>query len=409
MSDLKFVLPEEVKYIIGRLSENGYRADVVGGPVRDLLLGKEPYDYDITTSATPDEVKACFPDFRTVDTGIKHGTVTLVINKVGYEITTYRIDGEYLDSRHPESVSFTTELSLDLSRRDFTMNAIAYSEKYGITDLHSGREDIEAGIIRAVGDPDIRFHEDALRILRAIRFASALGFSLEKSTDSAVRSCASLLRGVSAERIYSEWIKLISGKDRYRILADYSDVISVFLPELFTGEKGDLSLMLPDGENRSDAHPLILMLALFRLNIKERAAAAYKQAMIRLHTDVFTRDTGTLALTAIGGYATSSRAGILRLMMDLGRETAELVIDTEILLGITSRDSRSLLDAIIKERAPYRPSDLDVNGNDLIELGYSGAEIGKAMRLLLIEVIDGAVKNDRASLMARLRKMSKNG
>ena len=163
-------LPENVMLIIERLGARGYRADVVGGPVRDFLLGKTPSDFDLTTDALPEQIKAAFSDLRTVDTGIKHGTVSVIIGGEQYEITTYRIDGEYTDSRHPDSVTFTPDITEDLRRRDFTMNAIAYNPRAGITDPFGGREDVARGVIRAVGEPRLRFTEDALRILRGVRF-----------------------------------------------------------------------------------------------------------------------------------------------------------------------------------------------------------------------------------------------
>ena len=405
MSTQIFNLPEQVRFIIDRLAKRGYRADVVGGPVRDMLLGKVPYDYDITTSARPEEIKSVFSDFRTVDTGIKHGTVTLVIDKVGYEITTYRIDGEYLDSRHPRSVSFTKELSEDLARRDFTMNAIAYSNSHGITDLYGGREDIENRAIRAVGDPDLRFTEDALRILRGIRFSSCLDFDVEEKTESAIRRNAHLLTRVSVERVYTEWFKLLSGSARYSVISNFADVISVFLPEIADNGNGNAKIILPDGESRDNASPLSLMLSLFYLNAGERYAAAYKSAMTRLHTDSFTRDIGTLALTVVGNGDTATAVGIGKLMMDLGREAVGLAIDTEILLGIRSSSSRQILDMLIEKRAPYRTSDLDINGNDLIDLGYEGAKIGKVMRMLLTEVIEQKIENSRKILIKRAEEL----
>ena len=183
----RFDLPKEPLYIIEALNAKGFRADIVGGPVRDFLLGKAPDDYDVTTDATPEEVKEVFSHERVIETGIKHGTVTLVKNGANYEITTYRIDGEYKDSRHPESVSFTKRIEEDLARRDFTMNAIAYNPKDGVTDPFFGKEDIRLGIIRAVGEPELRFTEDALRILRGARFSSRLGFVVEEKTKDAMQ------------------------------------------------------------------------------------------------------------------------------------------------------------------------------------------------------------------------------
>ena len=202
-------LPDGVKAIIDILGRHGHRADVVGGCVRDSLLGKEPYDYDVTTDATPDEMIDIFRDFRTVPTGIKHGTLTVLVDGTPYEITTYRRDGDYRDHRHPDSVTFTEKIADDLSRRDFTVNAMAYNPTDGLTDLFGGQADLKAHLIRAVGDPTRRFDEDALRILRAVRFSATLGFRIEEGTARAAHDGAHLLSFVSGERIYTEIKKLI--------------------------------------------------------------------------------------------------------------------------------------------------------------------------------------------------------
>ena len=224
------VLPENVIYIIRKLEECGFEAYAVGGCVRDLLLGKEPKDYDITTSASPQEVKRVFRN--TVDTGIQHGTVTVVLKTGAYEVTTYRIDGAYEDGRHPKEVTFTRSLEEDLKRRDFTINAMAYHPERGITDLFGGKEDLRHGIIRCVGDPDERFTEDALRVMRAVRFAAQLGFSIDEATRQAVKRHAASLTKISAERIRDELLKLISSPHPERMTDVYELGISaVVLPE----------------------------------------------------------------------------------------------------------------------------------------------------------------------------------
>ena len=182
---MKIILPENVKYIIQKLSEAGYEAYAVGGCVRDTILGRIPGDWDITTSARPEEIKNIFK--KTIDTGIAHGTVTVMLSKEGYEVTTYRIDGEYEDSRHPKEVIFTGNLTEDLKRRDFTINAMAYNDETGLVDIFDGLGDIEKGIIRCVGEPRERFTEDALRMMRAIRFAAQLGYSIEENTSLAIK------------------------------------------------------------------------------------------------------------------------------------------------------------------------------------------------------------------------------
>ncbi len=223
-------LPEEVKNIIETLTEAGFEAYAVGGCVRDAILGRKPQDWDITTSAKPEDVKRLFR--RTVDTGIQHGTVTVMIDKTGYEVTTYRIDGEYEDCRHPKEVTFTTKLSEDLLRRDFTINAMAYNEKEGLVDLFGGREDLEKGLIRCVGEASERFDEDALRILRAFRFAAQLGFEIDEKTFEAAKEKAPNLAKVSAERIRVELNKILLSKGPDRLFAaQEAGVTKVVLPE----------------------------------------------------------------------------------------------------------------------------------------------------------------------------------
>ncbi len=223
-------LPENVKNIISVLETAGFEAYAVGGCVRDTLLVRLPGDWDITTSAKPEEVKALFP--HTIDTGIKHGTVTVMMDKEGYEVTTYRIDGEYEDARHPKEVTFTSNLLEDLKRRDFTINAMAYNDRAGIVDAFDGVGDLEKGIIRCVGDPMERFREDALRMLRAVRFAAQLGFTIEENTKEAIRKLAPTIAKVSAERIAVELIKTLVSAHPEEIRTAYElGLTAVFLPE----------------------------------------------------------------------------------------------------------------------------------------------------------------------------------
>ena len=213
------------------LDKNGCEGYAVGGCVRDALLGREPQDWDITTNAKPLQVKALFR--RTIDTGLQHGTVTVMLDHVGYEVTTYRIDGEYEDGRHPKAVSFTGNLADDLMRRDFTINAMAYNETKGLVDLFTGREDLEKGVIRCVGEPKERFTEDALRMMRAIRFSAQLGFAIEEQTLEAVRALADTIQKISAERIQMELLKTLTSAHPQTIRLFYETGLShYFLPEL---------------------------------------------------------------------------------------------------------------------------------------------------------------------------------
>ena len=225
-------IPSIVEQAIGRLEAAGFEAWAVGGCVRDSLLGRVPNDWDITTSAHPTDVAAVFSDCRTVETGIQHGTLTVILDGMPLEITTYRADGAYVDNRHPVQVSFSERVEDDLSRRDFTVNAMAYHPARGLVDLFGGKNDLERRVIACVGDPKTRFCEDGLRILRAIRFAAVLDFEIEPATASAIHACRFLLSNIAAERIREELCKLIGGAGAVRILRDYVDVISEFLPEL---------------------------------------------------------------------------------------------------------------------------------------------------------------------------------
>lgn len=227
---MKIQLPEKVNTIIQTLQEHGYEAYAVGGCVRDSLLGREPGDWDITTSASPDEIKKLFA--RTVDTGIEHGTVTVLLGKEGFEVTTYRIDGKYEDSRHPTEVIFTRNLREDLLRRDFTINAMAYNDTEGIVDIFGGMDDLNRKIIRCVGNARERFGEDALRIMRGVRFAAQLGFSLEKETKEAMAELAPTLEKISAERIQTELVKLLVSDSPELIREAYHlGITAVILPE----------------------------------------------------------------------------------------------------------------------------------------------------------------------------------
>lgn len=227
---MQISLPEKVEYILHTLEEAGYEAYAVGGCVRDSLLGREPDDWDITTSATPQQVKKAFS--RTIDTGIQHGTVTVMMGKEGFEVTTYRIDGEYEDSRHPKEVIFTANLIEDLKRRDFTINAFAYNDRSGIVDAFDGMTDLKNGIIRCVGEARERFREDALRMMRAVRFSAQLGYSIEEKTREAIMELAPALKNISAERIQVELVKLLQSPHPDYLREAYElGMTKVILPE----------------------------------------------------------------------------------------------------------------------------------------------------------------------------------
>ncbi len=231
MCHVKINIPQKAQYIIKTIEDAGFEAYAVGGCVRDSILGREPQDWDITTSARPEQVKALF--HRTVDTGLQHGTVTVMLDRTGFEVTTYRVDGKYEDSRHPKEVTFTPSLEEDLKRRDLTINAMAYNDKRGLVDIFGGLEDIAEKRVRCVGNPESRFQEDALRILRAIRFSAQLGYAIEEETREAIGALAPTLSRISAERIQAELVKLLTSPNPdYLRVAYETGVTRVFLPEL---------------------------------------------------------------------------------------------------------------------------------------------------------------------------------
>ncbi|MBR2467346.1 MAG: CCA tRNA nucleotidyltransferase [Clostridia bacterium] len=385
-------IPRGAELIIERLEELGHRADIVGGPVRDALLGRTPYDFDITTSARPDEITAAFSDMRVVETGIAHGTVTVIVDGENYEVTTYRIDGEYKDGRHPESVTFTAAIEDDLSRRDFTVNAMAYSKKHGLTDKFSGKEDLAARLIRAVGDPRRRFEEDALRILRALRFASVLGFEIEENTARAVKECRELLRLVSVERIYAEWSKLIGGSNAYGILSEFSEVVAVFLPELD-------GVTLPRKDLFDSASATARFISLFAENLEKNAAESFEVAARRLKTDAHIRKVGRLTLENLH-LKTDTKTDVLHLLSKVGEECAELVISVRAVLGISRFSDLDILQKALADGEAFKISDLDIDGAELVAAGLRGPSVGAALSELLALVIDGKLPNNKEALVA---------
>ncbi|MBQ4526807.1 MAG: CCA tRNA nucleotidyltransferase [Clostridia bacterium] len=227
---MNMYVPDYISDVLNILYNNGFEGYLVGGCVRDVMMGKTPHDFDLTTNALPKEMLSVFSSYRIIETGIKHGTVTVVSNGENVEITTYRIDGKYLDNRRPEEVTFTRNLHEDLSRRDFTVNALAYSPKDGLVDIFGGMTDLENRVIRCVGDADKRFNEDGLRIMRALRFSSVLDFDIEDETAKSIHRNKDLLKNISAERIYTELKKLVCGKRAKSIIREYTDVFETVFP-----------------------------------------------------------------------------------------------------------------------------------------------------------------------------------
>lgn len=438
-------LPEPVSGILGTLRQAGFEAYAVGGCIRDSILGRSPEDWDITTSARPQQVKALFP--RTVDTGIQHGTVTVLLNRTGYEVTTYRIDGEYEDARHPKDVTFTASLGEDLRRRDFTINAMAYNETDGLVDLFDGIGDIRRKVIRCVGAPCERFTEDALRMMRAVRFSAQLGYEIEDGTKAAMMRLAASLSRISAERIRTELVKLLTSRHPEMILTCYeTGMTAVFLPEFdrmmvtaqnnphhcySVGEHTVRALMEVE-ENKA-----MRLAALFHDAGKpvtkstdeagvdhfyghaKKSAQIAKEAMRRLKFDNNTIDRVTRLVEAhdvrIEPGVKYMRRAINRLGEDIfpglfAVKEADMKAQSDYLRA----EKEAQLERMRREYEEVRKNGdcvslkhLAVSGSDLIAAGMKpGKELGTTLKMLLELVLEDPSQNTRESL---LREAFKTG
>ena len=439
-------LPDDAKRIIDLLTRSSFKAYAVGGCVRDAIMGREVNDYDITTSALPNQVEEILDEnnIRYIETGLKHGTITAVINHKPYEITTFRTDGKYSDNRHPESVVFVNNVEDDLARRDFTINAIAYNEKDGICDPYGGKKDIENKLIRAVGDADTRFKEDALRIMRALRFSSQLGFEIEEKTKEAIFFDKELLCNIAKERIYTELVKLLLGKNCERVLLEYRDIIAVFIPELipsfdfeqhnkwhiydvythsvksvaFCTEKDymRLAMLLHDigkphcrttDENGCD-------------HFYNHAKIGAEQAEIILRRLRVSNDILHKAVTLIenhSNYLSHKPSTIKKRMRVLGDDLIFDFIDFQISdlkshnMEYASSEIQALEEIreiakdIIAKKEAFSIKDLKINGYDLINLGYQGKQISEMLEKLLAEVIANPAKNEKEILISIAQRM----
>lgn len=387
MQNFRMNLPRGAEYIISKFEENGYRADVVGGCVRDAMLGGTPYDYDITTNASPEITKVLFAECKIIDTGIAHGTVTVMIDGAPYEVTTYRIDGDYIDNRHPKAVEFTKDIKEDLSRRDFTVNAMAYSHRWGITDLFCGKEDLENKIIRAVGDASLRFEEDSLRILRALRFASVLGFEIEKNTANSIFEKKRLQKNLSGERIFVELKKLFGGVASYEITKKYSAVIACAM-----GVEAILHLVSESAWRRLG--PELRMLSLFVGN-----ADALRVVLERLKVDSKTKTRAPAILDKLSSLPKSSEEDIREFLIGDNTETHIPALTLAHACGMIPEATLIRARSLCEGGMPRAVSDLDVDGADILALGIKGRRVGVVLKSLLRSVSQGSVKNEKEDLI----------
>lgn len=438
-------IPENAANIISKLEDAGYEAYVVGGCVRDRVLGRAPKDWDICTSARPEQVKEVFCGEKIFDTGIKHGTVTILMGDP-VEITTFRLDGEYLDSRRPETVTFTSDIEADLARRDFTVNAMAYSPRTGFIDPFGGQADLKKGIIRAVGDPDERFREDALRILRGVRFSVSLGFEIEESTAAAMLGCRSLLGRISAERVREELTKTLTGGPVKPAFMRFREIIAEIIPELrptFDFDQQTVHhcfdvyehiLTAVDGYSGSDpAIKTALLLhdiakpAMYRFyngsaHFKGHPAAGARLAeeiLRRLKFDNKTRETVEVLIRFHDVRLVGGMPQMLKLINLIGEEnmarifpvmyadqSAQSEYNREEKLAILGQGEENFRLAL--ERGMCRGlRDLKADGKDAAGLGLKGRQIRAGLQYALNGVMNGKVENEKESLIKYIAEMAK--
>lgn len=446
---MKIQVPEAANYIIETLIQHGYEAYIVGGCVRDSILGKQPQDWDITTSATPEQTKSLFR--RTIDTGIEHGTVTVMMDKVGYEVTTYRIDGKYQDHRRPTEVTFTASLSEDLKRRDFTINAMAYNDRQGIIDAFGGLADLRAGIIRCVGVPQERFDEDALRILRAVRFAAQLDFRIEEATKQAIREKAEYLRDISAERIQTELTKLITSEHPERILDAWElGITEIILPEFdrmmetpqnTKYHKYDVGRHTVAVMQNVEAKPVLRWAALLHDAAKPQCRTTDEQGVdhfyghpkegselarrvlrrMKLDNDTIHRVERLVAWHDFGIDGNLTKRSLRRALNQMGPELfedyaklrlADMQGQSDYALEQKQRDYAELLklhQEIVQDGECLSMQDLEINGRDLIRLGISpGPDMGIILKQLLSQVLDEPQLNTREKLEEMVQEYRKD-
>lgn len=436
---MKIILSDEAQKAIGMLRKNGFCAYAVGGCVRDLILGTYPKDWDITTDACPDRIKAVFSGYKTLDTGIRHGTVTVFINDVPIEITTYRQENEYILHRSPESVRFVKTIEDDLERRDFTINALCFDGER-IVDLFGGTEDIKNGVIRAVGKPDERFCEDALRIMRALRFCSCLGFEIEKETEKSIFKNRWLLRYISRERIRDELFKILTGKFSEKVLIKYKDIIAVAVPEIrqmfgvlqnTPHHMYDVYTHTVKSISNIDKNPLLRLTMLFHdigkpsvMRIDRYGIAHFKthpNESVKIASRAFSslrlsNEDAKYALCLIEEHdnrVEKSEKAMRLLLKKHGYDKGFFKDYMKVRFADTLAQSEYMREEklaalydlkergeefLCSERAVDR-ADLEINGNDLLSLGFVGKEIGKMLDEMTTKISECKLKNKREELI----------
>ena len=392
-------LPSYVTSVIQTLNQAGYEAYVVGGAVRSWLLGAEIHDYDVTTSADPEEVKQVFHGRKIISTGIRHGTVIVLEQGVPVEITTYRTETGYSDHRHPDEVRFTTDLEQDCARRDFTINALCYHPEEGVRDFYGGVEDLQNKKIHAVGDPRVRFEEDALRILRAVRFAAQLGFSIEENTKDALLELQESLAYVSQERITAELLKTLSAPNCGDVLCEYWSILELLIPELseYSIEQRNRILFSID---RSPCETHVRMAILLSELKDTRKADPILRALKLSNAD----RTAVLNLLETSSLPLSTRCDLRKAVNRL-RVPASMYLDFRCALdpGLSHEQLSDTLAAMERDHDCCSLKQLDISGQDLKRFRLKGPEIAEALNACLLAVMEDRLPNERDDLLEYVR------
>lgn len=424
----KINIPTSPALVIQKLVSAGFEAGVVGGCTRDCIMGKIPHDWDICTSATPLEIQTVFKGFKQLDVGLKHGTIVILIDKEPIEITTYRIDGDYLDGRHPNEVFFTRNLIEDLSRRDYTQNAIFYNDYEGLIDPFNGIQDIESKIIRCVGDPDKRLEEDSLRILRGIRFASVLNFSIDTSTKISMLNKRFLLKNVSSERIAVEFIKLFQGENFAEIIIEFKDILEVVIPEfkLVTSNSTEFNNLKACLLSLSQINDIVIRLSVFfyfiaHCNSPSNGIHKFLQALfnrMKITNAEGINRTDVLhvieLISLVDKTINPKKYDILKTLNILSGSIIQferLLLLKQIFNSINHTDSlknislvKCLFDGLAQEELVVLLKDLSITGTDLINNHIAqGKDVGILLNTLLDHVMHGFLDNTKEDLLARAR------
>ena len=438
-------IPEYALTVVQRLEHFGYEAYVVGGCVRDSLLGRTPKDWDVCTNATPQQVLGAFKRFNVIKTGLKHGTVTVMVNHEPVEVTTFRIDGEYSDNRHPDAVTFVSRVEEDLARRDFTINAMAYNPTRGLVDAFGGQQDLAAGLIRCVGEPDARFNEDGLRIMRALRFAARFGFAIERETAASVRRNRHLLENVSAERIFKELKGILVGTGVLDMLLAFPEVFSCIIPELAPSIGFDQHTpyhchdVWTHSAHAVAAAPAdeILRLTMLLHDVGKPSCFSMgedgrghfyghpaageklcKSILQRLKSDNATLSTVCTLVRVHDMTMPTTVSGMRKLVGRLGEENVHRLLevqradhaahsDYDRATGATLiRDAAELLEDVLEMEPAFTVKDLAINGNTLMQLGMKpGPAMKQVLETLLAAVQEGKLENTPETLTVKVREL----